>query len=88
MPEDMREFARQAREFLDARAARAQRARFRWGEGDDRVAYFSAESPELEERKLRAASEWQRTRYENGFGWISGPPEYGGTRRSRMRTSA
>ena len=27
---------------------------------------------------LRAARDWQRTRYENGFGWISGPPEYGG----------
>ena len=78
MPEDLREFARQAREFLDAHAVRAQRAQFRWGEGDDRVAYFSTDPPDVEERKLRAARDWQRTRYENGFGWISGPPEYGG----------
>src|SRR5271169_404684 len=87
MPEDLREFARQAREFLDAHAARpdigpdigtAEPAQFRWGEGDDSVAYFGADPPEVEERKLRAARDWQRTRYVSGFGWISGPPEYGG----------
>ena len=79
MLDDMQDFTRQAREFLDAHAARAdRRAAFRWGEGDDRVAYFGADPPEVEERKLRAARDWQRTRYENGFGWISGPPEYGG----------
>ena len=79
MPEDLQQFARQAREFLGAHAARAaERADFRWGEGDDRVPYFGADPPEIEARKLRAARDWQRTRYENGFGWISGPPEYGG----------
>jgi alkylation response protein AidB-like acyl-CoA dehydrogenase len=79
MPEDLHEFAGQARDFLDAHATpRAERAEFRWGEGDDTVAYFGADPAEVEERKLRAARDWQRTRYENGFGWISGPPEYGG----------
>ena len=79
MPDDVPQFALQAREFLDAHAApRSERAEFRWGEGDDSVAYFSADPPEVEERKLRAARAWQRIRYENGFGWISGPPEYGG----------
>ncbi len=75
----MRAFAAQAREFLDANAARAAgRAQFRWGEGDDSVAYFSAAPPEVDEQNLRAARDWQRTRYENGFGWITGPREYGG----------
>ena len=79
MTNDMGAFARQAREFLAAHAARAaERAQFSWGEGDDGVAYFGADPPEVEERKLRDARDWQRTRYENGFGWISGPPEYGG----------
>ena len=79
MPDDLLQFTRQAREFLDAHAPRAAgRAAFRWGEGDDRVAYFGADPPEVEERKLRAARDWQRTRYSSGFGWISGPPEYGG----------
>ena len=78
MPDDMREFARQAREFLDANATRAERAEFRWGQGEDTVAYFTADPPDVKDVKLRAAKDWQRTRYENGFGWISGPPEYGG----------
>jgi len=79
LPEDLLQFAREVREFLDAHAPRAaERAQFRWGEGDDRVAYFGADPPEVEERKLRAARDWQRTRYSSGFGWISGPPEYGG----------
>ena len=79
MPDDLQEFAREARAFLDAHAARAtERGQFHWGEGDDRVAYFSADPPDVEEQKLRSARDWQRTRYENGFGWISGPPEYGG----------
>jgi alkylation response protein AidB-like acyl-CoA dehydrogenase len=79
MPDDLREFTRQAREFLDGHAARAAAsAQFRWGEGDDTVAYFSADPPDVRDARLRATQAWQRTRYENGFGWISGPPEYGG----------
>jgi acyl-CoA dehydrogenase len=78
MPDDVREFARQAREFLDAHATRAEQAEFRWGQGEDTVAYFNADPPDVKDVKLHAAKDWQRTRYENGFGWISGPPEYGG----------
>ena len=78
MPDDVREFARQAREFLDAHATRAEQAEFRWGQGEDTVAYFNADPPDVKDVKLHAAKDWQRTRYENGFGWICGPPEYGG----------
>jgi alkylation response protein AidB-like acyl-CoA dehydrogenase len=78
MPDDVREFARQAREFLDAHATRAQQAEFQWGQGEDTVAYFKADPPDVKDVNLQAAKDWQRTRYENGFGWISGPPEYGG----------
>ena len=79
MPDDMQDFTREVRDFLDAHAPRAaEPGQFTWGEGDDRVAYFSAEPPEVEERKLDAARGWQRIRYENGFGWICGPPGYGG----------
>ena len=78
MPDDVREFARQAREFLDAHATRAEKAEFRWGQGEDTVAYFKADPPDVRDVKLQAAKDWQRTRYENGFGWISGPPGYGG----------
>src|SRR5262249_33603434 len=49
-----------------------------WGVGDDRVAYFSSDPPEVEQRKIQQARDWQRTRYEHGFGWITGPAAYGG----------
>lgn len=78
MPDDVTEFARQAREFLDEHATRAEQAEFRWGQGADTVAYFSADPPDARDVKLQAAKDWQRTRYEHGFGWISGPPAYGG----------
>ncbi|MGW4985884.1 acyl-CoA dehydrogenase family protein, partial [Streptomyces mirabilis] len=54
------------------------RAAVTWGEGDDSMAYFSSLPPEEEAEQVQRAREWQRTRYENGFGWITGPPEYGG----------
>ena len=66
MPEDLLQFTREVREFLDAHAPRAaERAAFRWGEGDDRVAYFGADPPEVEKRMLRG---------ERGRGGTRGPP--------------
>ncbi|MEV6878250.1 acyl-CoA dehydrogenase family protein [Amycolatopsis sp. NPDC051128] len=74
-----REFLAEARGFLDANAdRRPEPAAFRWGDGDDRVAYFSADPPDVERAAVDRARAWQRTRYEHGFGWITGPPEYGG----------
>jgi len=79
MPTEMDEFVRSAREFLDAAAEpRAQGAEAEWGVGSDRVAYFSADPPDVAAAKVRSARAWQRTRHEAGFGWITGPPEYGG----------
>ncbi|MFF0042985.1 acyl-CoA dehydrogenase family protein [Streptomyces mirabilis] len=78
-PDDMQDFAAEARRFLDAQVAKApDRAAVTWGEGDDSMAYFSSLPPEEEAEQVQRAREWQRTRYENGFGWITGPPEYGG----------
>jgi acyl-CoA dehydrogenase len=79
MSDDMTAFSAEVREFLDARARRAApAAEFEWGHGCDRVAYFSSSPPDIELAEVRAARDWQRTRYENGFGWISGPRAYGG----------
>ncbi|MET7731952.1 acyl-CoA dehydrogenase family protein [Streptomyces sp. NPDC005402] len=76
---DMQDFAAEARRFLDAHAAKAaDRTGVTWGEGDDSMAYFSSLPPEEEAEHVRRARAWQRTRHENGFGWITGPPEYGG----------
>lgn len=78
----MQAFAAEVRGFLDANAARrtelASAAGFVWGEGEDRMAYFSAAPPEVEAREVERAKDWQRTRYEAGLGWITGPLEYGG----------
>jgi alkylation response protein AidB-like acyl-CoA dehydrogenase len=73
-------FAAEARAFLDANAVRrtAESGTVRWGEGPDRIAYFSADPPDVDSAKARAAQEWQRRRYEAGFGWLTGPPAYGG----------
>ncbi|MFD3617390.1 acyl-CoA dehydrogenase family protein [Streptomyces sp. NPDC058676] len=79
MAQDMQDFAAEARRFLDAHAAKApDRAAFTWGEGDDSMAYFSSLPPEEDREHVRRAREWQRIRHENGFGWITGPVEYGG----------
>jgi len=77
--DDMRDFAAEARRFLAAHVAKApDRTAVTWGEGDDSMAYFSSLPPEEEREFVQRAREWQRIRYENGFGWITGPVEYGG----------
>lgn len=79
MDQEMQDFAAEARRFLDAHATKApDRAAVTWGVGDDSMAYFSSLPPEEEAEEVRRARAWQRTRHENGFGWITGPPEYGG----------
>lgn len=77
--DDMRDFAAEARRFLDAHVAKApDRTALTWGEGDDSMAYFSSLPLEEEREFVQRAREWQRIRHENGFGWITGPVEYGG----------
>jgi len=73
-------FVAEVREFLGASATRRtdHGAEIEWGRGEDRITYFSEDPPEVDAAKAAAAQAWQRTRYEGGFGWITGPPEYGG----------
>jgi hypothetical protein len=57
VPNEMREFAREARDFLDAHAAgREEDAQFRWGEGDDPVAYFRDDPLDVTEQRAESAS--------------------------------
>src|SRR5664280_2015473 len=51
---------------------------FVWGEGSDSVSLFPERTPEQDAADLAAARSWARTVFDAGFGWITGPTEYGG----------
>jgi alkylation response protein AidB-like acyl-CoA dehydrogenase len=80
VPGDMEEFSAEVRAFLDASAERRPDPgqAVQWGVGEDRIAYFSTDPPEVDKANARRARQWQRRRYDAGFGWISGPVEFGG----------
>ena len=82
---DLDAFSAEVRAFLDANAARRpSTVTIEWGTGEDRIAYFSTDPPDVDKAKVDAARAWQRRRYEAGFGWISGPAEYGGRELSTL----
>ena len=81
MPEPtLEEFRQEATGFLEANAERrkAEKKEFVWGEGDDNVAVLEEKTREQEQAELVEAKEWRAKRYDAGFGWITGPTEYGG----------
>jgi alkylation response protein AidB-like acyl-CoA dehydrogenase len=49
-----------------------------WGTGSDNVAVFHDLSHDEELELIRRLADWQRTRFEAGFGAITWPTEYGG----------
>ena len=72
-------FTSEARAFLEANAARKEAERtFVWGEGSDKVAMFEERNRTEETNDLRRACDWRAKKYDVGFGWITGPAEYGG----------
>ena len=73
------DFRDEAAAFLDAHATRRGAAKeFVWGEGSDNVSILEEKSAEQEAAEMRAAKEWKAVEFDAGFGWISGPEEYGG----------
>jgi acyl-CoA dehydrogenase len=72
------QFERDARTFLDSHASKRPAEDFVWGQGSDNVSLFPERTPEQDAADLDAARTWARTVFDAGFGWISGPPEYGG----------
>src|SRR6202034_4533413 len=79
-PEGMDKFAAEVRAFLDANAPRrpdpAQAVQ--WGVGEDTIAYFSTDPPDVDRANAEKARLWQGRRFDAGLGWITGPVEYGG----------
>ena len=51
---------------------------FVWGEGPDNASLFDEADRETELAELANAKAWRATKYDAGFGWISGPEELGG----------
>ena len=71
-------------DFLTAAASFIQAAAARRAAGiaaapvPERVALFPDLMPEEEQAELAAARAWRQERFDAGFGWLSGPAEYGG----------
>jgi acyl-CoA dehydrogenase len=75
---DLEAFVAAAREFLDAHVPRRESVTTRvWGEGSDEVNSIGSDRDEHE--MLEQAVAWRRTMYDHGFGWVSGPKQYGGS---------
>ena len=73
------EFSQRACDFLDANAERRELDQaFVWGEGADNAAIFEERDHAVEMAMLEAAKTWRRTKFDAGFGWITGPTAYGG----------
>ena len=72
-------FEKEARDFLDANATRKEAEKaFVWGEGSDKVAVFEEKDRDTERADVRRACEWRAKKFDAGFGWISGPAQFGG----------
>jgi alkylation response protein AidB-like acyl-CoA dehydrogenase len=72
------DFEKEARSFLQANAHPRPEISSGWGEGSDEVSVLPEKDLSQELVELDAARKWAKTRFEAGFGWITGPPEYGG----------
>jgi acyl-CoA dehydrogenase len=72
------EFQADARSFLEANASRKGEENNEWGQGSDRVGLLDEKSREEERRELADGQAWRAKLFDAGFGWITGPPEYGG----------
>ena len=75
-------FRAEALAYLEANAqrrpTRLRNEPFQWGQGSDRVALFADSEPGEERSEVERGRTWRRSVYDAGFGWLSGPPEYGG----------
>ena len=72
------EFEADALAFLEANAERRPVETFVWGQGSDDVSLFPEKTPEQQEADLAASRAWAQKVFDAGFGWITGPTEYGG----------
>src|SRR5262245_31207034 len=75
----LEQFTTEAEAFLEANAPRKQAEQaFVWGKGSDKVAMFEEKDRREELDELREACAWRAVKYDAGYGWISGPAQWGG----------
>ncbi len=74
----LEQFLADAGGFLDANAERRSESKFVWGEGSDRVGVLDEKTVEEEQAEILEAKAWKAKEFDAGFGWISGPEQYGG----------
>jgi alkylation response protein AidB-like acyl-CoA dehydrogenase len=73
------QFKADAEAFLDTNCKKREEQQARkWGEGSDKVAVFEEKSVEQEHRDVEAGKKFRQSMYDAGFGWITGPTQYGG----------
>jgi len=73
------EFVAEAKAFVDAHAKpKPEQTKFVWGEGSEAVTVLEEKTRDEERRILDAARTYRQARFDAGFGWITGPTEYGG----------
>jgi alkylation response protein AidB-like acyl-CoA dehydrogenase len=73
------QFRQDAIAFLEANCPRrVVEVKKEWGKGSDRVSLFEEKSKEAEERDVENAKAWRQKMFDAGFGWITGPTQYGG----------
>ena len=75
----LEDFRTEANAFLESHCERrVEEVAFEWGKGSDRVGMFEERSRDAEQTMVERAKQWRNTLFDAGFGWISGPTEYGG----------
>jgi len=72
------DFRAEALAFLEANAKRRQAEVTGWGKGSDKVGVLEEKTPEEERREVDEAKAWRQAKFDAGFGWITGPSQYGG----------
>jgi acyl-CoA dehydrogenase len=71
-------FEAAARAFLDANVEKRPVETFVWGQGSDDVSLFPERTHEQDLADLAVSRAWAQSVFDAGFGWITGPTEYGG----------
>lgn len=75
---ELSEFRHRAHEWLTANAPLRGVAQRAWGAGSDNVAVFHDLDADDERALIDRLAQWQRRRFDAGFGAISWPAEFGG----------